>query len=78
MRGSSDLSQGSAETVYLLIHRTMDTNIIRRDAEIRNLLEQKAAQSDITGAVAREALSYCDAGAFLSDLLTYGCMSGMV
>jgi hypothetical protein len=78
MRGSSDLSQGSAETVYLLSHIIMDTNIIRRDAEIRNLLEQKAEQNDITGAVAREALSYCDAGTFLSELLTYGCVSGMV
>jgi hypothetical protein len=58
----------------------MDTNIIRRDAEIRNFLLAKAEGNDIAAEVAREALShsYESIAAFFTDLQKYGCISGLI
>lgn len=58
----------------------MDANIIRRDAEIRNLLAQKITEGGIAAEVAHEALehSYDCVEAFFRDLQQYGCISGMV
>lgn len=56
----------------------MDTHIIRRDAEIRNFLEQKKAGDDIAAEVAKEALSSEDPTQFFEDLSKHGCICGMV
>lgn len=56
----------------------MDTNIIRRDAEIRNFLEQKLDGGDIAAEVAQEALFSERPADYLCDLLHYGCVTGMV
>lgn len=79
-RGLSELSQGSAETVYLLIHVVMDTKIIRRNAEIQNYLEAKAQGDDIASCVAQEVIdhSYADPCGFFRDLFRHGCASGMI
>lgn len=77
-RGLAELSQVRAETVYPLIHIHMDTNIIRRDAEIRNFLQQKLGGGDIAAEVAQEALACDDVTGFFDDLSRYGCVCGMV
>ena len=74
----AELSQVRAEAVYPLIHDHMDTTIIRRDAEIRNFLEQKLDGGDIAAEVAQEALACGDAICFFDDLSRYGCVCGMV
>ena len=58
----------------------MDANIIRRDAEIRNLLTQKVTEGGIAAEVACEALEqgYEFVEAFFLDLQSHGCISGMV
>ena len=79
-RGGLALSQCQAEAFYPLIQHVMDANIIRRDAEIRNLLLEKSTGNDIAAEVAREALShsYESVEAFFTDLQNYGCVCGMI
>lgn len=56
----------------------MDSRIIRRDAEIQNFLEEKVSQGGIAAEVASEALSSEQPAEYLTDLLSHGCVSGMV
>lgn len=76
MGGVSD----ATEAIYLLIHRLMDTKIIRRDAEIQNFLAAKVQAGGISQAVAEEILADQpeDIEAWFRGLLQHGCVSGWV
>ena len=58
----------------------MDTNIIRRDAEIRNFLQAKLQAGGIAQIVAREALADepSDITEWFQGLAEHGCVSGWV
>ncbi|MGB1216037.1 MAG: hypothetical protein ACPG4X_21935 [Pikeienuella sp.] len=80
MRGFPGGVSDATEAIYLLIHRLMDTKIIRRDAEIQNFLAAKAQAGGIASCVAQEILahSYAELADFFSDLAQHGCVSGMI
>ena len=70
----------ATEAIYLLIHRLMDTTIIRRDAEIQNFLAAKVQAGGISQAVAEEVLAEEpeDIGEWFRGLSQHGCVSGWV
>ena len=61
-----------------VIHIPMNENIILQKEEFQNFLEQLSESKNIAWYVASEAREHNDVGCFFDDILTHGCICGMI